>query len=80
MIRKQQTSQKGVLVVQAKDGLNQDDGGGEGGKQLALGPGLEVEPTKLANVLATKCEQIKEVKNNSSDFGLHHCICGGTLY
>lgn len=47
-----------VLVVQVrdKDGQNQDDGGGAGEQQLELGPGQEVEPIKLANILDAKGE------------------------
>lgn len=33
-----------------------DGGGGAGEQQLELGPGLEVEPTKLANILDAKGE------------------------
>lgn len=59
-IRKR-TSQKVVLVIPVKgnNGLNQDDAGGEGEKLWELGPGLEMEPAKLANVLEAKGEQGK---------------------
>ena len=60
-IRKQWAGQKVVLVIQVKDnsGLNQNDDDGAGEKWLEQGPILEVEPRKLANVLAANSEEKK---------------------
>lgn len=43
-----------------KDGLNQDDGGRRSKKWLGLGPGLEMELTKLTHALAAKGEGEKK--------------------
>lgn len=64
-----------------KDGLNQDDGGRRSKKWLGLGPGLEMELTELTHALAAKGEgEKKKVKDDSSDFGLNHCIHGRAIY
>lgn len=54
-------------------------GGRDGEKRLVLDPGLEVESTKLANVLDAKREE-GEGKGDLLDFGLNHCRSGGAIY
>lgn len=70
-----------VLAVQVreKDGLTWIDGGGAGAQQLELGPGVEVEPTKLANALDAKDEG-GNVTDDSVGLGLNQYLHAGATY